>query len=30
MASIKIERILCPGDFSEFSVAAYAYASSLG
>ena len=29
MAPIKIERILCPIDFSEFSVAAYEYASSL-
>jgi nucleotide-binding universal stress UspA family protein len=29
MAAIKIERILCPVDFSEFSVGAYGYASSL-
>lgn len=29
MAPIKFERILCPIDFSEFSVAAYEYASSL-
>jgi len=29
MASIKIERILCPVDFSEVSVGAYGYASSL-
>jgi nucleotide-binding universal stress UspA family protein len=29
MAPIKIERILCPVDFSEFSVGAYSYASSL-
>src|SRR5258708_40309002 len=29
MAPIKIERILCPVDFSEFSVAAYGCASSL-
>jgi nucleotide-binding universal stress UspA family protein len=29
MAPIKLERILCPVDFSEFSVAAYVYASSL-
>jgi len=27
--SIKIERILCPVDFSEFSIGAYRYASSL-
>lgn len=29
MASINIERILCPVDFSEFSIGAYRYASSL-
>jgi len=29
MAPVKIERILCPVDFSEFSVAAYVHASSL-
>ena len=29
MAPIKIERILCPVDFSEFSVAAYVHASSI-
>jgi nucleotide-binding universal stress UspA family protein len=29
MAPIQLERILCPVDFSEFSVAAYAHASSV-
>lgn len=29
MAQITIERILCPVDFSEFSIGAYGYASSL-